>query len=162
MAQQSFEHDILIRVPAATVYNFLAVQMNITKIHPLVLAIEPLPDEPERTQTQFYRITDRLKLGPLTWQLKYKSAVTPTGTDELTFEAFQGLLYLRNQTRCIPEGSATRVHESVIIQTNRLLMGYAFHEAESSHAEMLVRLKDYLENEDQTGRDTYRACGWTH
>ncbi len=130
MAHRSFEHEIRINAPVNTICDFLAAQVNHTKIHPLILAIEPLPDDPAREHTRFYQITDQLKFGPLTWKLKYKSAVTLISPNELMLEAFQSMLYLRNKTRCTPDGEGTRVQESVTIQTSPLLMGYAFHEAD--------------------------------
>jgi hypothetical protein len=146
MTQRTFEHEIFIRVPSHVVYSFLAAQVNHLKIHPLITAIEPLPDDPNRPNTRRYQITDRLKFAFFNGTIKYEAAVTPLSTNELLLEATQAGLYLRNVTRCLPDANGTRVHEFVTLNASPLLIGYAYRQAKTSHADMLVRLKAYLEN----------------
>ena len=53
MAERSFEHDIFIEAAPEVVYNFLASQTNHQKIHPLIVSITPLPDEPDKPDTKY-------------------------------------------------------------------------------------------------------------
>ncbi|SRR5579883_309790 len=148
MAHAAFEQDIFVSVPPEMVSNFLAAMQNHPQIHPLIVAITPL--DPTTGQdgrlVQRYHIRDRMRLGPFTLAFTYLATLQTDAPGELHFEAFQfPRIRLSNTTRCLPEGTGTRVSEQVQIEAPRLLMRTVFQQARQSHHHMLLNLKRHLE-----------------
>ncbi len=148
MAHAAFEQAIFIDAPPDRAQDFLASMQNHPQIHPLIVAIIPLPPtiDPDGLTVQHYHIRDRMRLGPLTIAFTYHTTTRLVGPGELKLEAFQfPRVRLFNTTRFLAEGAGTRVSEEVHIEAPRLLMGIVLRQARQSHQQMLANLKQQLE-----------------
>jgi hypothetical protein len=149
MAERSFEQSIAIGAAPAIVHAFLADLHRHRDLHPLIERIEDLPPQPGRPDVRRYRVTDRMRLGPLAFRITYLAELEPFAPDLILGAAWQSPgVELRTRYRVSPSrGGGTLLHEEVRLKAPRLLIGYAHRQAEAAHRETLAKLKRLLESE---------------
>ncbi len=146
MARRDFQQSIEINVAPEQVYPFFSSYDRHTTLHPLIVAIRPIAPRPAAPTARWYRITDRIQLGPLRYSFTYTAHLTAAGAGTLVSEALQfPRVHLRNTTRCLHAGAGTRVEEAISITAPRPLIGYVCAQAEQAHRQLLLRLKQHLE-----------------
>jgi hypothetical protein len=148
MTQTYFEQDIFVEAAPETARAFLASLQNHAKIHPLIVAIQPLGESktPDGLVVGHYAIRDRMRLGPFTMRFTYRVNQWLDAEGNWLSEAFQfPRITLRNTTRFLPEGSGTRLKEEIYIEAPRWLSTFVLQQARESHRHMLLNLKKQLE-----------------
>jgi hypothetical protein len=148
MKQGVFEKEIYIRAEAATVIHVIADYSQHTKIHPLIIKVERAKDEPAGVKRYF--ITDSLQWGPFRFKIKYRADIIAVTEDTVHTEAYQSPgTFITNLTKVTPQGNGVLLHETITLKAPGLLFGYAFQQAQSAHAEMLKRIKVFIEKDKQ-------------
>jgi hypothetical protein len=147
MAERRFEQSIEIGVAPELVHAFLAELHNHRELHPLIERIEELPPDPRRPTVRRYRVTDRMRLGPIVFRIAYVAELDPSAPDLILGGAWQSPgIEVRTRYRLSPSSEGgTHVHEEVLIQAPLLLIGYAHRQAEAAHRETFAKLKVLLE-----------------
>ena len=144
MKQGTFEKEIFIQSDAKTVINVIADYSNHHKIHPLIIKVERAKEEPAGVRRYF--ITDSLQWGPFKFKIKYRADIIAVTEDTVHTEAFQSPgTYITNVTKVTPKDNGVLLHETITMKAPDLLFGYAFSQAETAHAEMLKRIKQFVE-----------------
>jgi hypothetical protein len=144
MKQGTFEKEIFIQSDAQTVINVIADYSNHHKIHPLIIKVERAKEEPAGVRRYF--ITDSLQWGPFKFKIKYRADIIAVTEDTVHTEAFQSPgTYITNVTKVTPKDNGVLLHETITMKAPDLLFGYAFSQAETAHAEMLKRIKQFVE-----------------
>ena len=144
MKQGTFEKEIFIQSDAQTVINVIADYSNHHKIHPLIIKVERAKEEPAGVRRYF--ITDSLQWGPFKFKIKYRADIIAVTEDTVHTEAFQSPgTYITNVTKVTPKDNGVLLHETITMKAPDLLFGYAFSQAEPAHAEMLKRIKQFVE-----------------
>jgi hypothetical protein len=153
MAERRFEQSIEIAVVPELVHTFLADLHRQRDLHPLIERIEDLPGHPARPTVRRYRVTDRMRLGPLSFRIAYLAELDPFAPDLILGAAWQSPgVELRTRYRITPSpAGGTLVHEEVLLKAPFLLVGYAHRQAEAAHRETFARLKLLLERESARG-----------
>ena len=147
MKQGTFEKEIFIRSDAQTVINVIADYSNHHKIHPLIIKVERAKDEPANIRRYF--ITDSLHWGPFKFKTKYQADIIAVTGDTVHTEAYPSLgVTVTNITKIIPKENGVILHETITMQAPDMLFGYAFNQAKTAHAEMLERIKKFVETND--------------
>lgn len=146
MKTRTFEKEIFIRSDAATVVNVIADYSQHPKIHPLIIKVERAKDEPAGTKRYF--ITDSLKWGPFKFKIKYRADIISVTEDTVHTEAYQSPgTFVTNLTKITPQGSGVLLHETITMRAPDMLFEYAFQQAKAAHAEMLERIKEFVERQ---------------
>lgn len=144
MIQGSFEKEIFIQSDPETVVNVIADYSNHPKIHPLIIKVERIDDELEGVHRYF--ITDSLHWGPFKFKIKYQADIIAVTEDTVHTEAYQSPgTYITNVTKVTPKGDGAYLHETITMKAPDMLFGYAFKQAKTAHAEMLERIKRFVE-----------------
>ncbi len=148
MAQGTFENTVLIQAEPERAARILSALDHHTALHPFIVAVREVASAPgDAPGSRRYRITDRMKVGPVALRFTYSAVLSfdpETGT--ISSEAFQfPAIHLKNTTRCRAEGTGTRVEEQVVVNAPRPLLGYVLEQARSAHRQMLQALKAMLE-----------------
>ena len=89
MARASFELEQPIAVAPSVLHAFLCDLDAFHALHPLIVAIEPLPPSAELPGARRYRVTDHIPLGPFTLRTAYTAALDPVADDEVHGYAWQ-------------------------------------------------------------------------
>jgi hypothetical protein len=106
--------------------------------------VERAKDEPADVRRYF--ITDSLQWGPFTFKIKYQADIIAVTEDTVHTEAFQSPgTYITNVTKVTSKDNGVLLHETITMKAPDLLFGYAFQQAEAAHAEMLKRIKNFVE-----------------
>ena len=146
MKTRTFEKEIFIQSDAATVINVIADYTQHPKIHPLIIKVERAKDEPPGTKRYF--ITDSRKWGPFKFKIKYRADIISVTEDTVHTEAYQPPgTFVTNLTKITPQGDGVLLHETITMRAPDMLYEYAFQQAKSAHAEMLERIKAFVELE---------------
>lgn len=148
MAHALFEQDIFIAASPTIVRDLLAKLNNLAEMHPFIVKTQLVKTEtaPDGTKVEYYRIRDRMKLGPFTVQFTYRANTSINVAGEFVSDAYQSPgIHLHNITTCYPEGDGARVKEHIEITAPRLLMNITYNGAQTSHKEMLENLKKTAE-----------------
>jgi len=144
MKQGTFEKEIFIQSDAKTVIDTIADYSQHHKIHPLIIKVERVKDEPDGVRRYF--ITDSLQWGPFKFKIKYQADIIAVTEDTVHTEAYQSPeTYVTNVTKVTPQGNGVRLHETITMKSPNLLFAYAFKQAEIAHEEMLKRIKAFVE-----------------
>jgi hypothetical protein len=148
MARAAFEQSISIAAPPTQVRAMLSDFSHHTQLHPMIVAViqtgtdATRGDEPIR----HYQITDRMRLGPLTFRFTYRARIVEQADGTLVSDAYQKpRVHLRNVTCCLLAGSGTRVEERITIEAPRPLIRLVLRQAQAAHQGMLAQLKATLE-----------------
>ena len=146
MKTRTFEKEIFIQSDAATVVNVIADYSQHPKIHPLIVKVERAKDEPAGIKRYF--ITDSLKWGPFKFKIKYRADIISVTEDTVHTEAYQSPgTFVTNLTKITPQGNGVLLHETITMRAPDMLFEYAFQQAKSAHAEMLERIKAFVETQ---------------
>ena len=147
MAETRFDQSIVIQVVPEVVHSFLADLHRHRDLHPLIEKIEDLPPHPERPEVRRHRVTDRMRLGPISFRIHYLAEIRAVPPDLILGTAWQSPgVEVRTQYRVTPASNdATLVREDVRMKAPLLLIGYAHRQAEAAHRETLAKLKVLLE-----------------
>ena len=147
MAERGFEQSIEIRVAPEIVLAFLADLHRHRDLHPLIERIEDLPGHPGRPAVRRYSVTDRMRLGPLSFRIAYVAEIGPVPPDLILARAWQSPgIEVRTRYRVtLSHEGGTLVHEEMLLKAPRLLVGYAHRQAEAAHRATFARLKAMLE-----------------
>jgi len=149
MKQGTFEKEIFINSDAATVINVIADYSQHHKIHPLIIKVERAKEEPDGVRR--YYITDSLQWGPFKFKTKYRADVISVTEDTVHTEAYPSLnTSVTNITKIIPKEHAIVLHETITISTPNIFFNYVLKQAETSHNEMLKRIKKFVEGMDKS------------
>ena len=98
-----------------------------------------------------YFITDQLQWGPFRFKIKYQADILSITEDTVHTEAYQAPgTYITNLTKVTPEKNGAHLHETITLKAPNLLFGYAFTQAQTAHREMLKRIKDFLESQNES------------
>ena len=153
MAERSFEQSIEIAAAPEVVHALLADLHRHRDLHPLIERIEDLPAQPGRPGVRRYRVTDRIRLGPLSLRIHYVAEIAPVAPDEILAAAWQSPgveVRTRYQLARAPDGG-TRLREEVVLKARLLLIGFAHRQAEAAHRATFAKLKLLLESESPRG-----------
>ena len=153
MAERSFEQSIEIAVAPEQVHAFLADLHRHRDLHPLIERIQDLAAQPGRSDVRRYRVTDRMRLGPLSFRIAYVAEIEAVPPDLILGTAWQSPgVELRTRYRITraPAGG-TLLREDVLLKAPFLLIGYAHRQAEAAHRETFAKLKLLLERESASG-----------
>ena len=144
MKQGTFQKEIFIVSDAKTVINIIADYSNHHKIHPLIIKVERAKDEPAGARRYFS--TDSLQWGPFKFKIKYRADIIAVTEDTVHTEAFQSPgTHITNVTKIMPKDNGVLLHETITMKAPDLLFSYAFQQAEIAPAEMLKRIKNFVE-----------------
>jgi hypothetical protein len=144
MREGSFEHEAHIEVAPQVLSDFLVEHRNHPRFHPLIVSVREVP--PPAGVLRRFLLTDRLLLGPLHFKITYRADVLKAGPDEMLTEAFQSPgTYVTNRTTFQPEGTGTRLHETITLRAPDLLFNYAFSQARAAHTRLVANLKRVME-----------------
>ena len=144
MKQASFEKEIFIKSDAKTVINLIADYSNHHKIHPLIIKVERAKDEPQGVRRYF--ITDSLQWGPFKFKTTYQADIISVTGDTVHTEAYPSLkTSVTNITKITPKENGVVLHEDITLSTPDIFFGYVLKQAETSHEEMLKRIKNFVE-----------------
>lgn len=144
MKQGLFEKEIFIQSDAKTVVDLIADYSQHHKIHPLIEKVERAAEEPAGVRRYF--ITDNLQWGPFKFKIKYQADIISVTDDTVHTEAYQSPnTTITNITKIRPSQNGVILHETITLKAPDLLFGYAFGQAQTAHAEMLKRIKAFIE-----------------
>ena len=156
MAEQRFEQSIGIRAAPGVVRSFLSDLHRHRDLHPLIERIEDLPPRSGRPEVRRYRVTDRMRLGPLSFRIAYVAEIRPVPPDLIFGTAWQSPgVEVHTRYRVSPAPGGTLLREDAQLRAPRLLIAYAHRQAEAAHRETFARLKVLLESE--SARDAAAA-----
>jgi hypothetical protein len=149
MAERRFEQSIEIAAEPAVVHAFLADLHRHRDLHPLIERIEDLAPQPGRSDVRRYRVTDRMRLGPLAFRIAYLAEIEAVSPDLIRGTAWQSPgVELRTRYRITPApAGGTLLREDVSLKAPFLLIGYAHRQAEAAHRATFAKLKIALERE---------------
>jgi ligand-binding SRPBCC domain-containing protein len=124
-------------VPAApeVVRDFYVDLDNLARIHPLVVAVAPLGC---RGDTREYRVTDRIRLGPVTLRIRYAVTLTTRGGEVLSVSRQFPRVRLHTRVSFVARGETTVLTEDMRIEAPRPLLGLTARQAVAAHEEMLA------------------------
>ncbi|ODQ93627.1 SRPBCC family protein [Mycolicibacterium holsaticum] len=139
-AQQVLTEEV--PAPAEQVRAFYADLDNIKTVHPLVVAVRTIS---RRDHTRTYRVTDRIRLGPVTLRTTYWAQLTVTDSGDITSEArqFPGVR-LCTVVTFEPVRAGTRVTERITIQAPRPLFAFTARQAITAHRAMLAGIRRHF------------------
>ncbi len=144
MQQGTFEKESFIQSDVATVINVIVDYSSHHKIHPLIIKVERARDEPAGVRRYF--ITDSLQWGPFKFKIKYQADIIAVTEDTVHTEAYQSPgTYVTNVTEVTPRDNGVLLHETITMKAPDMLFSYAFQQANTAHAEMLKRIKKFVE-----------------
>ncbi|MEJ5223110.1 MAG: SRPBCC family protein [Anaerolineales bacterium] len=144
MKQGVFEESIYIQTSPERVLALVSDYNQHHLIHPLIVKVEPAEAPPGVLKRYF--ITDQLQWGPLRFKIVYRADILEIAPDRVHTQAYQSpATTVDNLTRITPEGSGTRLTETITLRAPDLLFGYAFEQARTAHHAMLERIKNCLE-----------------
>ena len=149
MAERRFEQSIQIAAEPALVHELLGDLHRHRDLHPLIESIEDLAPEPGRSGVRRYRVTDRIRLGPLSFRITYVAEIEVVRPDLILGTAWQSPgIELRTRYRITPAPlGGTLLREDVLLEAPFPLIGYARRQAEAAHRETFAKLKLLLERE---------------
>jgi hypothetical protein len=146
MSERRFEQTVEIAAAPDVVHAFLLDLHHHRDLHPLIERIEDLPSKPERPTARRYRITDRLRLGPIAFRIAYVAEIEDVSPSEIRGHAWQSPgVGVRTRYRIEPTpAGGTRLSEACTVSAPWLLAGYAGAQAEMAHRETLAKLQEVL------------------
>lgn len=145
MKQGIFEKEIFIQSDVKTVVDLIADYSQHHKIHPLIEKVERAKDEPAGVRRYF--ITDNLQWGPFKFKIKYQADIISVTENVVHTQAYQSPnTFVENITTVTPVQNGVTLHETITLKAPDLLFNYAFQQAQTAHAEMLKRIKSFVES----------------
>jgi hypothetical protein len=149
MAHVAFTLTTTIAASPEQIRPLIAEIQDLGRFHPLISGVkEVAPDTSSfGTPRRRFRVTDRMRAGPLLLRFTYLATMTDAPDGTLVGEAFQPPgIHLISRYTLMPEDSQTRVEEHCTIAAPRLLAGFVQRQAYAAHAQTFQQIKQYLEN----------------
>lgn len=156
MRSGSFAYLVEARCSPEAAVELLSTFTRHSTLHPLIVGVEELPALPGMLRR--FRITDRLKWGPLAFRIRYLAEVLRADLDGVETLARQSpRTTVHNSTRLssmpasAPDPAApgraplTRAEVTITMTAPRPLFAYAFAQARAAHAELARRMVTALE-----------------
>ena len=146
MKTRSFEREIFIQSDAPTVIGVIADYNQYPKIHPLIIKVERSKEESAGVKR--YCITDTLKWGPFKFKTRYRADIIWVTDDAVYTNVYRPPgTFITNLTRITPQGSGILLYETITMRAPDMLFEYAFQKTKATHAEMLERIKGFVETQ---------------
>lgn len=153
MAEARFELAVEVGAAPEAAIAFLADLHRVRALHPLIVRVDDLAPAPERPAARRYRVTDRLRVGPLRLRAVYVAELERVSPRELRGTAWQRPrveVYTRYRAEPAPGGA--RLVERALVRAPWPLLGTVRRRAEAAHREMLAGLGTALAAEARSGR----------
>ena len=139
MRSGSFDYEIVAPATVAQAMALLGDMARLPELHPLIVAVQTVAAVPGALES--YRITDRLRWGPIVFPITYEADVLTRTEDRVVTVARQRpATTVENRTRVSPEGDGVRIVVSMTLSAPTLLFGYAFGQAQTAHHELGRRI----------------------
>lgn len=139
MRSGTFDYEIVAPATVAQAMALLSDMARLPELHPLIVSVTAVAPEPGALES--YRITDRLRWGPIVFPITYEADVLSRTEDAVVTVARQRpATTVENRTRVSPDGSGVRIVVSMTLSAPTLLFGYAFRQAQSAHHELGRRI----------------------
>jgi len=146
MKTRTFEKEIFIQSDAATVIDVIVDYSQHPKIHPLITKVEHTTDESAGVKR--YIITNSVKWGPFKFKIRDRADIISVTEDTVHIKTYQPpWTFITNLTKITPQGSGVLLHEAITIRAQDMLFEYVFQQAKAAHAEMLERIKGFVETQ---------------
>jgi hypothetical protein len=146
MKTKTFKKEIFIQSDTATVIGVIADYSQYPKIHPLIIKAERAKEEP--TGVKRYFITGSLKWGPFKFKTRYRADIISVADDTVYTNVYRPPgTFVTNLTRITPQGSGILLYETITMRAPDMLFEYAFQKSKATHAEMLERIKGFIEKQ---------------
>jgi hypothetical protein len=143
MKQDSFSYEITARCEQERAIRLLSEFSQHSELHPLIVKVEQV--EPPQGVLRRYFITDRLKWGPFSFNIRYRADILRVSENEILTEAFQSpKTTVTNHTTLTKQGEMLHIRVKITMQAPDLLFGYAFNQARTAHLEMAGRIEKAL------------------
>lgn len=150
MKQGTFEKEIFIRSDIKTVLGVISEFSQHHKVHPLIVKVEQVI-APAGVLRRYF-ITDQLQWGLFKFKIRYRADILSLTENEVHTEAYQSPnTFVDNLTRVTPAKDGVLLKEIVNLKAPNLLFNYAFRQAQTAHAEMLNRIKGFVESHGGLG-----------
>ena len=144
MKTRNFEKEIFIQFDAATVIDVIVDYSQHPKIHPLIIKVERAKDEPAGVKR--YIITNSVKWGPFKFKIRDRADIISVTEDTVHIRTYQPpWTFITNLTKITPQGSGVLLHETITMRAPDMLFEYICQKAKAAHAEMLERIKGFVE-----------------
>ena len=144
MKTRTFEKEIFIESDAATIMDVIVDYSQHPKIHPLINKVERARDEPAGVQRYF--ITNSLKWGPFKFKTRDRVDITSVTEDTVQIETYQSPgTFVTNLTKITSQDGGALLHTTITMRAPDMFFEYAFQQAGAAHAEMLERIKRFVE-----------------
>ena len=135
----SFEYTLEAPCSAATAVALLGDLRRQGELHPLIVEVKQLPARAGAIES--YAITDRLKVGPITFNIVYEADVVERTASVISTVARQRpSTVVRNQTTVRQTDDGVRVTVKIELTAPTLLFRYALSTAETAHRELGRRI----------------------
>lgn len=146
MREGRFEWDIYLEKQPQEVLALLSDFNRHTLIHPLIIAVKQV-EAPSGVLKRFL-ITDQIQWGPVRFKIQYRADILRITDSEVHTRAYQSPeITIDNLTRVIPEGTGSRLKETITLKAPGVLFSYTFIQAKTAHQTMLKRIKTILESQ---------------
>ncbi|BBA86125.1 MULTISPECIES: SRPBCC family protein [Mycobacterium] len=145
-AERALSQDV--PAPPERVRDFYVDLDNLKLVHPLIVAVQAL----SRTETrdgyrQSYRVIDRIPMGPLNLEVRYRARLHVPVHGAVHTEADQfPRVRLRATVTFAPVAAGTRLTERIAMAAPRPLASYTTRAAVQAHAAMLAGIRSYFES----------------
>jgi hypothetical protein len=147
MSSAEFELETEIQISLERLHSFLCDLHNFVPLHPLIESIDEIPPTSEIPHARWYRVVDRIAIGPFRVRTAYTAALEPISDREVHGHAWQSPgVRLRTVYALEATESGTRLAERVSVEAPRILRGFVVSQAQRSHEETLGKMKALLES----------------
>ncbi|MDV3126203.1 SRPBCC family protein [Mycobacterium sp. 21AC1] len=138
-----------IPAPPRQVRDFYVNLENITRVHPLVVSVRRTSGtESAGASVRTYRVSDRIRLGPLPLRITYQTCIAVSASGTVTAQARQfPRVGLDSTVAFEPVDGGTRVTEALHITAPRPLLPLTVTEAVNAHTAMLAAIRELFEND---------------
>ena len=146
MKTRTFEKDTFIQSDAATVIDVIVDYRQLPKIHPRIIKVEQTSHAPAVVKR--YIITNSVKWGPFKFNTRHRTDIISITEDAVHIKTYQPpWTFITNLARVTPQGSGVLLHETITMRAPDMLFEYVFQRAKAAHAEMLERIKRFVETQ---------------
>jgi len=145
MKQGVFESEIFIRSSVETALAVAHEYERHHNFHPLIVKVDVDSNPPPGVLKRYF-ITDQLQWGPFRFKIRYRADVLSVSENDFHTEAYQSPnTTVLNHTTATKKNDGVLLRETITLKSPDLLFDYAFQQAKQAHAQMLKRIKDWLE-----------------
>ena len=152
----SFSYDVVARGHAHDAWPLLTEYSKHAALHPFIINVEKLPTAEGSLRS--YRITDRLRFGPMPFRVRYLTDVVAVEDSRVTTVARQKpATVVENITELRDSDDGMVVaHTTITMTAPAILFPYAFRQLRIAHEGLAHRLREKIERvavaDDGAGR----------